>query len=166
MAEQTSWPDAHEVAQFLYREAYLLDHPDRWDEWLELFAEDGVYWVPYSRDHMDPQEQPSIQLEDKMLIEVHLLKLREPTAWSQQPSSRTARVVSNVFIEPDEPAEKELIVRSTFNLTEFYRDRYYPYAGHYTHRLRATPDGLRIVQKRVDLINGDGLYEKLIQLHF
>lgn len=32
-----------EAIRFVLQEARLLDEK-RWDEWLELFAEDGVYW--------------------------------------------------------------------------------------------------------------------------
>ena len=35
----------HQVEQFLYREARLLDH-ERWDDWLALMAEDIHYWMP------------------------------------------------------------------------------------------------------------------------
>ena len=34
-----------EVERFLYREARLLDER-RFEEWMNLFAEDGYYWVP------------------------------------------------------------------------------------------------------------------------
>src|SRR3977135_4403316 len=43
----------HEVEQFLYRQADLLDNK-RWQDWINLFAPSGVYWMP-----PDPSPQPS-----------------------------------------------------------------------------------------------------------
>ena len=36
-----------DVEQFLYRQAELLD-AKRWQDYIDLFAEDGVYWMPAS----------------------------------------------------------------------------------------------------------------------
>ena len=35
----------HEVAQFLYQQAECLD-AKRWQDYIELFARDGLYWMP------------------------------------------------------------------------------------------------------------------------
>ena len=35
----------HQVEQFLYRQAELLDSKN-WQQWIDLFADDGVYWMP------------------------------------------------------------------------------------------------------------------------
>ena len=40
---------AQEVAEFLYREAELLDER-RYDEWLALLADDIRYWMPMRRN--------------------------------------------------------------------------------------------------------------------
>ena len=34
-----------DVSDLIYREATLLDR-HRWDEWIQLYTEDAVYWVP------------------------------------------------------------------------------------------------------------------------
>jgi hypothetical protein len=39
----------HEIADFLYREAELLDER-RYDEWLALLADDLRYWMPMRRN--------------------------------------------------------------------------------------------------------------------
>ena len=35
----------HAVEQFLYRQAEILD-AKRWEEYIDLFSNDGVYWMP------------------------------------------------------------------------------------------------------------------------
>ena len=38
-------PSVTAVQDILFREARLLD-AQRWDEWLEMYCEDAVFWVP------------------------------------------------------------------------------------------------------------------------
>ena len=40
----------HAVEQFLYRQAELLDEK-RWQDYIDLFAEDGMYWMPPEPSH-------------------------------------------------------------------------------------------------------------------
>jgi len=42
-----------EIEQFLYHEAWLLDH-GRLDEWLGLFTDDAMYWIPLEANQADP----------------------------------------------------------------------------------------------------------------
>ena len=156
--------DPREIEQVLYREAYCLDDRARWDEWLTLYTDDALYWIPYSREQTDSVNHASICLEDKLMMEVRLGKLRHPRSWSQQPQSRTARVIGNVMIDGVDPKTGEVTVRSSFTMTEFRRDRHQPYAGHYTHRLRRVKGEWKIAHKRVDLVSGDGVYESFIQV--
>ena len=46
----------YEIAQFLFREARLMDE-HRYEEWLTLWADDGVYWVPCGHEDTDPLRQ-------------------------------------------------------------------------------------------------------------
>src|SRR5436853_2780685 len=40
----------HEVEQFLYRQSELLD-TKQWQAWIDLFTDDGVYWMPADPAH-------------------------------------------------------------------------------------------------------------------
>ncbi len=51
--------DRYAVEQFLYREARLADE-QRLDDWLALWDEDALYWVPCNQDDIDPTRQLSI----------------------------------------------------------------------------------------------------------
>lgn len=156
--------DDREIGQFLSNEAHCLDDRDRWDEWLDLFAADGTYWIPYTKEQASPDDMPSIIYEDRTVLEVRLEKLRHPRSWSQQPPMRTARIVGNVMVAGNDAETGHLIVRSTFQLLAFRRDRYNQLGGHYTHRLNKERGGWKIVQKRVDLISADGIYEDILEI--
>ena len=46
MSENGSKPELREELEaFVYAEAELLDD-GRYEDWLALFADDGIYWVP------------------------------------------------------------------------------------------------------------------------
>jgi len=151
-----------DAARFLYHEARCLDDRRRWEEWLTLFTDDGTYWMPYSLDHIEPLERPSIVYEDKVLLAIRIRRLLHPRAWAQDPETRTSRIVGNILVERDEGGE--LVVHSTFHMLEFRADRQLMYGGSYTHRLVRHGDSFRIRQKRVDLISGDGVYQDIIQV--
>ncbi len=46
-------PTAHDLIGFVIHEARLLDEL-RFDEWLDLFTEDGRYWMPLEYGQTDP----------------------------------------------------------------------------------------------------------------
>lgn len=147
-----------EVAPFLYYEANLLDQR-RWQDWLGLFAEDGMYWAPLRFDQPDPVNHASLFYEDALLREVRAQRLEEKRAWSQQPVTQAARIVGNILPLPSENGE--IVVASTFHMLEWRRDGHRMLGGQYTHRLRRTPAGLRIVLKRIDLINREDVQDTL-----
>ena len=58
------------VEEFLYLEASFLDRPDL-DAWLELYTEDGTYWMPAQEDQPDPFNHVSIFYDDRVMMEIH-----------------------------------------------------------------------------------------------
>lgn len=147
--------DPAAIADFLFMEAELLDQR-RWFDWLDLFAEGGMYWVPLRADQPDPVNHVSLFYEDAMLREVRARRLEEQRAWSQQPLVHSARAVSNIRVRSDD--EDEVIVRSTFMMVESRLPHQRILAGFYTHRLVARGEGFAIREKRVDLIDSEGVH--------
>ena len=85
------------IEVFLYYEARLLDER-RFEDWMALFAEDGIYWIPANPDQEDPLGEVSIAYEDRQLIDVRVRRLRHPENYADQPTVRTRRVIGNVMI--------------------------------------------------------------------
>ena len=110
----------HEIEQFLYHEARILDDR-RFEEWYELLADDIHYVMPtrYNRTRRDAEREfagpHEAQLfdEDKVSIAQRIRRLRSGTAWAEDPPSRTRHFVSNV------------VARRTANADEFEVDCYY-----------------------------------------
>jgi benzoate/toluate 1,2-dioxygenase beta subunit len=147
-----------DVSAFLFDEARLLDQR-RWHDWLTLFADGGMYWVPLAHGQTDPLNHASLFYEDALLREVRARRLEEKRAWSQQPVTQAARIVGNIRLLPDH--DGDIMVASTFHMLEWRRRDQRMLGGQYTHRLRWQPDGLRIVLKRVDLIDCEAAQDTL-----
>ena|SRR5438445_7034513 len=144
--------DRHKVETFLYREARLMDE-HAYDEWLALWTDDALYWVPCNEDDIDPERHVSIVYENRARLEDRIARLKSGAAYAQDPKTRLSRVISNVEIE--DATDTEAIVRSTFNVTALRRGRMDIFAGRVTHKLRPEGDSFKIAYKKVVLINND-----------
>lgn len=144
--------DRHKVENFLYREARLMDE-HAYDEWLALWTDDALYWVPCNEDDIDPERHVSIVYENRTRLEDRIARLKSGAAYAQDPKTRLSRVVSNVEIE--DANDTEATVRSTFNVTALRRGRMDIFAGRVIHKLRSEGDSFKIAYKKVLLINND-----------
>ncbi|MEQ8839200.1 aromatic-ring-hydroxylating dioxygenase subunit beta [Haliea sp.] len=118
--EQSDYGDAqqHFLAQrVLYREAELLDSR-RYAEWLEMLSDDLLYEMPLRTNRLgrelqfefnDPGELSHFE-EDKGGIALRLRRLGTNMAWSEDPPSRTRRLVSNIVVKS--ASEGEVLVGS------------------------------------------------------
>jgi len=145
--------DQTAIERFLYREARLMDE-HRYEEWLGLWAEDGrvTYWVPCNGDDLDPTTNVSVIYDNGSQIRNRITRLRE-TQWLREETPRLRRVVSNVVIEEETPAE--VTVSSNFILAELHRHSQTIWAGTSLHTLVPADDGFRLRAKKVVLINND-----------
>lgn len=137
----------NEAETFVLREARLLDE-QRYAEWLDLFAEDAVYWIPTRPNQQSPHEALSIIYEPKSLLAVRIARLSRGEMHVQSPPSRTLHHVSAVEVSGDE-------ARSALIVAEWRAGEARWFAGRTIHRFRREATGLRIVLKRIDLIDGE-----------
>jgi benzoate/toluate 1,2-dioxygenase beta subunit len=150
------------VERFLYRQAEILDDK-RWNEWLDLFTEDGRYWAPVTADQVENDGVPNIFWEDLNLMRVRIGRNNHPNAWSQNPANKLSHVVSNVIIEREDPNTGDIEVRSKFFCGEYLRYDVRYFTGKYKHHLVKTPNGYKIKLQRVDLLNSEGPFDYVIQ---
>jgi len=143
-----------DVEAFLFDEAALLD-ARAFDAWLELFAEDAVYWIPSGADQIDPEREVSIVYERRAQLAERVWRLDSGLAYAQEPQSRTSHLVSNVRVSGVDD-DGLLRVDAAFVVSEFRRDRLATHAGRYRYVLRPREGGFSIVLKKVELIDNDG----------
>jgi benzoate/toluate 1,2-dioxygenase beta subunit len=150
-----------EVERFLYDEARLLDH-GRFETWLALFAPDGRYWVPSVPGQTDPLRVPSIIYEDCAILAMRVRRLMEARALVMTPMPRTTHLVTN--IELIETGVGEINTEANFLVVEYREGRQRMFAGRVIHRLRRMAGALRIVLKRVELLDCDGIHGPIAML--
>jgi 3-phenylpropionate/cinnamic acid dioxygenase small subunit len=147
----------------VHREAGLLDD-QRYAEWIALFTEDCRYWVPVSPDMQSPRDGPAHFHDDRQVMMVRTHRLLNPRAFGAEPSPRTVHVVSGAFVEAEDTYEIT-IVSSQIMLEYRNRDRFEEdqrvFGGRVRHRLRKTLEGLRIFEKRIDLINAEAAFNAM-----
>jgi benzoate/toluate 1,2-dioxygenase beta subunit len=150
--------DRREIEDFLVQEVDLLDER-RFEEWRDLFTEDGHYWVPLKAGEESPDGACSLFYDDKGIMETRFERLRHPNIHSQNPPHRTCHVVGNVVIGNIDAARGEVLVRSKMVMTDYRMQVQRLFSGRVTHHLRRVSTEYKIVLKRVDLINSDDVFE-------
>ena len=140
--------------QFVIREARLLDEK-RFDEWYELFADDGHYWVPAAPGQADPLLHNSLAYEDKLLLRLRVERLKSDRAFSLRPASRSLHVLQEPEVEKRDDERGEYLLRTPFMYTETRGDESQRYAATAWHTLVFAGNDLKIRLKRVDILNCD-----------
>jgi len=149
------------VEEFLYLEAAFLDRPDL-DAWIELYTEDGTYWMPAVEGQEDPLNHISLFYDDRVMMEIRRRNFVHPRAASKDYKVRQSHLISNVRITAIDETSGDCTVKSNFHCASYYRDKQTIYAGTYRHELASTHEGFLIRHKRVDLINCDAVLGTLI----
>ncbi len=146
------------MGRFLAYEARLLDEC-RFEEWIDLFTEQCIYWVPSANPPTPAASTVSITLDDRRRIEDRIVRYRTGYAYSQMPLSRMTRTLSvpECWLLEDGTA----LVRTGFHISELRREEINVYAGHYEHIIEAPEQAPRIQQKRVHLLAADQLLKNI-----
>jgi 3-phenylpropionate/cinnamic acid dioxygenase small subunit len=105
----------HRVEQFLYAEAQLLDEHE-FTAWIALFTEDAHYWMPTRNTRTNRERAKEISARGEAAhIDDDMVRLRgrvrrsmSGLAWSEEPPSRTRRVLGNVRIQERDTGELDV----------------------------------------------------------
>ena len=102
-----------------------LDRPDL-ESWLELYTDDGTYWMPAIPDQEDPENHISLFYDDRVLMEVRKRNFVHPAAASKDYTIRASHIISNVQVTEIDEKSGDCTVTSNFQCFLFYRDRQTP----------------------------------------
>jgi len=120
-----------DVANFLYHEAEVLDER-RYEEWLDLLAEDVRYWMPIRRnvklgelEREFTREGQDVNWfdEGKDTLNRRVRQIQTGIHWAEEPVSRISHLVSNVRLVEATPSftePREVTARCRFLI---YRNR-------------------------------------------
>jgi 3-phenylpropionate/cinnamic acid dioxygenase small subunit len=149
--------DRSEVEQFLYREARFVDESD-YDSWEALWTDDALYWVPANGADDQPGNQMAIICDNRSRIGTRLKQIRTGKRYAQAPPSNMRRLLTNIeFLggRTNPAGGVDLEVGANFMLLESRARGTHLWGGRTTYRLRRTDDGLRLVYKKVVLVDND-----------
>jgi 3-phenylpropionate/cinnamic acid dioxygenase small subunit len=147
-------PSDDDLIEFVVREARLIDQ-QRFEEWLDLFADDGHYWMPLEWEQSDPRLTTSLMYEDKLLLQIRIERLKGNRTFSQKPRSRCHHVLQVPQVEKRDEPGNEYVTWTAMHYVESRLDEQDLYAAWATHTLTVINDALKIKLKRVDLVNCD-----------
>jgi benzoate/toluate 1,2-dioxygenase beta subunit len=155
-----------EFRRLLEREARLLDQL-RYDEWLNMYAAECIYWVPSTPQAGDPRREISVMFDDRRRLQDRIWRLRTGFAWSQAPASRTVRLITNVEVF-GAAREDVRMLRCNFLISEFWGDETRVLTGWAGYRMvreaaarrlpvnaQASASDWKIQAKQVNLIDCD-----------
>ncbi len=158
-----------EIEQFLYKEARLLDER-RFEEWLDLLAEDLDYWMPMRRnikfgdwdlEFTDKDSEINWFDEGKDILAGRIRQLRTGVHWPEEPVSRFEHIVSNVEVVGVEG--DEIRVNSKFFC---YQNRLQDEVNHFVGRredvLRRDPETRFKLAKRKIIITMNVMIPKVL----
>lgn len=150
-------PTDAQLADFVYHEARLLDER-RFEEWYELFTEDGAYWIPLEHDQPEGSHHASLIYDDRLLMQVRIGRMKSPRAFSLRPAVRCHHLLARPQVERRDDAAGRYLVRTDFHYTEAQGDRVLQYAATAWHHLSHEDGQLRMKLKRVNLVNCDAAH--------
>lgn len=154
----------YDVERFLVHEANLIDNR-RYHEWLDLLADDIVYFMPMRRNvafgehdsHENTRQGEGISWfdEDKWTLGKRVEQILTGTHYAEEPLSRVTHMISNVSlldIRPDAENAAEVTVGSCFlvyqNRVEYETNTF---VGRRTDVLRWAGEDWKIARREIVL---------------
>lgn len=161
-AGRVTWAPAalqHEVEQFLYLEAALVDE-GKFRDWLELLADDITYVMKTNTMALTRDRRKGIAPlntyiynEDKFQLERRVARLETGNAWAEEPQSRTRHLITNIRITDWENPD-EIKVSCNYVLHRAAKpEDHYDFFGARHDKLRRVKDGAgwEIFDRQIEL---------------
>jgi 3-phenylpropionate/cinnamic acid dioxygenase small subunit len=164
-------------ADFLFEEAELLDER-RYKEWLDLLADDLVYFMPLRRNVKYGDEGAENTRagqdiawfdEDKWTLAKRVDQILTGIHWAEEPQSRICHMISNVRVTealPSAADAKEVTAKSHFLI---YQNRVQVettlFAGRRIDRLRRDGDRWKLARREI-LLDQNVLLAKNLTVFF
>tara|TARA_Y100000588_G_C13953232_1_gene795344 strand:- start:47 stop:526 length:480 start_codon:yes stop_codon:yes gene_type:complete len=149
-----------DLVNFVIREARMLDEQE-YDTWLDLFAEDGIYWMPLEVGQTEEKLTTSLMYEDLLLLRTRVQRLSGKRTFSQKPKSRCQHLLQTPIVDKMDTPNNDYQVFTPFHYVEVRNDEKELYAGWMKHSLAIENEKLKIKLKRVDLVNCDAPHRNI-----
>lgn len=149
-------PELHlAVTQLLGREAACLDRR-QWQDWLSLYTEDCVYWVPSWKNEEETVTDPELSLnlmflQGREALGDRIYRIESRDSFASVPLDRTAHVVGSVHV--GEVTETAIHITAGFVAHSYGLYGATTRGGVYDMVLRGPLDDLKIASKKITLLD-------------
>jgi 3-phenylpropionate/cinnamic acid dioxygenase small subunit len=148
------WAEAPaELAGLVAYEAMVLDLR-RFDEWLGMFTDDCLYWVPVDPDETNPHDTLNHVYDDHRRMEDRVARIFAG-AHTEDPPGRTTRVLGPSLARGD-GTDGVVELWTSFHLLHVRHEFRHVFGGNYRHRFVNEGGRWLIKEKRVGLVEADG----------
>ncbi|QTI69044.1 aromatic-ring-hydroxylating dioxygenase subunit beta [Gordonia polyisoprenivorans] len=147
----------HDVAQFLFREARLADEND-YDNWEALWTDDALYWVPSGGADVDPRTHVAVIYDNRNRISTRMKQVKTGKRYAQSPPSDLRRIIGNIELlggRQNGDGGIDLEVGANFLAYESRMRENQLWGGRTTYRLRRVGGEIRLVYKKVVLVDNE-----------
>ena len=133
----------------------MLDE-QKWPQWLDLYTEDAVFWIPATKMDggytTDPERELNFTyINGRVGLEARIFRIETRTSIASSPLPRTRHLVTNVMI--DEATSREVVASANWQVASFSETRgRQVHSGAYEYRLRREGDAFRIARKKIMLL--------------
>jgi 3-phenylpropionate/cinnamic acid dioxygenase small subunit len=154
-----------ELMQFYIRETWLLDER-KLKEWLDLFTDDVLYFMPRRKNvprreaqrELTPLGDLAILEEDKRYLEMRVARLDTGMAWAEDPPSRTRHLIGNLEAAPLKNGEVE--ARTAFLVYRSHLETDHQLLSGCREDLLRRVDGAWKVARRMIVLDANVLLDK------
>lgn len=143
----------NDVTAFIWTEADLLDHKG-YQEWLQLWVDEGLYIVPAEFASGDDFEDSlNLAMDDAEMRSMRVQRLEGGESVSANATGDTVRMVSRIRVL--EVGDDLVVARCAMTLNEMRHGKVITYPADVEYQLQPSEEGYRIVRKVVRLMHAD-----------
>jgi benzoate/toluate 1,2-dioxygenase subunit beta len=142
-----------EATDLITCEGLYLDRR-QWDEWLALFTDDAVYWMPAWRDEATPTQDPDSELSliyyaGKHNLEDRVWRVKSGLSVASVPLQRTAHSTTNIHVE----ADGNVCASFAVHCHDTRKQASHTFFGRYEYQVRQETGAWKIAKKTIILMN-------------
>ncbi|MDF1817081.1 MAG: aromatic-ring-hydroxylating dioxygenase subunit beta [Immundisolibacteraceae bacterium] len=143
--------------ELLYRESSALDQRN-WQQWLDLYTEDAVYWVPAWRNEDEQTSDPNSEVsqiyhDSRTGLEERVMRVTSGKSVTAMPLPRTTHFITNIVATNADEATIKVAANFMVQLFQPQRGAHYVNFGDYELSLARKGDRWLIAAKTVHLKN-------------
>ncbi len=145
------------ATDLLYRESTALDQR-KWDQWLDLYTEDAVYWVPAWRNEDEQTSDPNSEVsqiyhDSRTGLEERVMRVTSGKSVTAMPLPRTTHFITNIVATNADESTIQVTANFMVQLFQPQRGAQYVNFGDYELSLAMQGERWLIAAKTVHLKN-------------